>query len=326
MTVTLSARIRAVASPLTRGMLAPLAAETRVVQFQSRLDDDDCVRVAELLNPRPDVKLRAYGSYDGSITDLEFLRFFPEIKAFSADALYNSLRDITGLRHVREDLAELGIGQTKARLDLAPLERFQSLERLWLEKQTRGLAVVAKLRSLVDLSLRSITLPDLSLLTALSRLRLLDIKLGGTKDLSLLPEIGRIEYLELWLIRGLSDLSPIEDMRHLRYLFLQALKQVDRLPSLSALAQLRGVHLETMKGLTDFAPLSTAPALEELWLVDLPQLTPERLECLVGHPTLQRLRVGTGSVKRNEAIRSLLPLADSASASWRSRVRDGTPR
>ena len=38
--------------------------------------------------------------------------------------------------------------------------------------------------------LRSITLPDLSALVPLRRLTSLDIKLGGTRDVSLLPQVG----------------------------------------------------------------------------------------------------------------------------------------
>lgn len=36
----------------------------------------------------------------------------------------------------------------------------------------------------------------------------LDIELGGTKGLGLLPRVGRLRYLELWMVKGLSDLSP----------------------------------------------------------------------------------------------------------------------
>jgi hypothetical protein len=47
-----------------------------------------------------------------------------------------------------------------------------------------------------SLTLRSITLPDLSLLLPLSQLRALDIKLGGTRDLTLLPQIGALSVVK----------------------------------------------------------------------------------------------------------------------------------
>ena len=64
---------------------------------------------------------------------------------------------------------------------------------------------------LTSLTLRSITLPDLAQLQPLAQLRALDIKLSGTRDLTLLPAIGQLEYVELWVIRGFSDLAPAVD-------------------------------------------------------------------------------------------------------------------
>ena len=60
--------------------------------------------------------------------------------------------------------------------------------------------------SLEELTLGSITLPDLVLLLPLENLLALDIKLGGTSDLALLPRVGQLRYVELWMIKGLSDI------------------------------------------------------------------------------------------------------------------------
>jgi hypothetical protein len=316
-----SPSIRGVRSPLTAEMLSPLDARCRIVQFNSMLSDADFERLSTLLSDYPDVALRAYGSYDGTITDVEFLRYFPTLQRFMADALYHSLHSLDGLRHLPEGASEIAIGQTKKRLSLDILGRFTSLHRLWLEGQTKGIDVISKLRSLRDLSLRSITLPDLSILTPLDALRLLDIKLGGTKNLALLPEIGKLEYLELWLVRGLSDISPVANLPHLRYLFLQALKNVTALPPLDRMTALRGIHLETMKGLRDLTPLRSAPALEELFLCDMPHLQVADLQCLVNHPTLRAARLGLGSIKKNDAATALLGLPDFRPlAAWRSSI------
>ncbi|WP_188785492.1 hypothetical protein [Nocardioides phosphati] len=216
-----------------------------VVQFSSALEDADYRRIAKVLRKFPEAGLRAFGSYDGSIRDLDFLRHFPELRSFSADALYQSLEDITGLEHLRTDLNFLGIGQTKKRPSLAPVARFRELRSLYLEGQTKDIEVVGTLTNLASLTLRSISLPDLSLLKPLSELRALDLKLGGTRELSLLPEIGRIEYLELWMVKGLADISPVAAMPHMEFLFLQSLRQVTALPALSNATSLRRVWLET---------------------------------------------------------------------------------
>jgi hypothetical protein len=115
---------RQVRSPLTDEMLRPSPTGRGVVQFDHRLTDEDFQKLGEWFRAYPEMDLRAYGSYDHSIADLEFLRFFPTLRRFAADALWDSLTSLDGLRHLPADLAELGIGATKAQLDLAILARF----------------------------------------------------------------------------------------------------------------------------------------------------------------------------------------------------------
>jgi internalin A len=175
--------------------------------------------------------------------------------------------------------------------------------------------VLSELRELEDLTLRSLSLPCLDLLVPLTKLRSLDIKLGGTTDLRPLSDLAQIEYLELWMIRGFSDLSEVSGLTGLRYLFLQALKQVTALPDFSRSSRLERIHLETMKSLTDLRPLRNAPALRDLNLVDMPQLRWEHLEPLMNHPTLRGLRLGTGSKKRNADFRARLGYPDTEAPS-----------
>ena len=104
---------RQVSSPLTDEMLRPSLTGRGVVQFDRRLTDDDFRQLGEWFRAYPEMDLRAYGSYDHSITDLEFLRFFPTLRRFAADALWDSLTSLDGLRHLPTDLEELGIGATK---------------------------------------------------------------------------------------------------------------------------------------------------------------------------------------------------------------------
>ena len=303
-----SSEFRQVWSPLTDEMLRPAIAPGGVVQFDSRLTDPDMARLGTWFRAYPEMTLRAYGSYDGSIRDLEFLRFFPTLRRFAADALYGSLTSLDGLRHISADADFLGIGETKARLDLAVLERFGGLRQLQLEGQTKHLDVLSRLTALEDLTLRSITMPDLALLLPLASLRSFALKLGGTRDLGLLPRIGELRYLELWMIRGLTDISVIGRLSTLRSLFLQALRQVESLPDLHDATSLRVVHLETMKGLRDLRPLASAPVLERVELIDMRHLVPEDLRPLVGLPHLRSVTPGLGSRRKNEAAASLVGL------------------
>ncbi len=296
--------VRWVESPLTDDMLAPFTSPERIVQFSEELTAKDLQRLSEWLRGQANVTLRVWGD---SIRDLEFLRWFPWLRRFTVEHAYHSLTSLDGLRHLPEDAESIGIGQTKKPLDLDILGRFPALRELYLEGQTRHIDdVVASLTQLESLTLRSITLPDLSTLLPLTNLRALDLKLGGTKDLALLPHIGRLEYLELWMIRGLTDLAAIGSLPHLSYLFLQSLSGVTALPSLQECVSLRRVHLETMKRLLDLTPVSLAPNLQDLIVVDCPQFRVAHFEPFVGHRQLRAATIGTGSVKRNDEIEKLL--------------------
>jgi hypothetical protein len=299
---------RSLRTPITEDQLAPLAPNENVLQFSSLPSEDQLRRIAELLQPRPDVALRVYGGYDGTISDLEFLRFFPFVRRFSADALYNQLTSIDGLRHLPPTLERLLIGRTRKRMSLAPIERFGELHMLFVEGAHKDFEVISGLSQLEDLTLRSVTLPDLSILLPLHRLRKLDLKLGGTRDIRLLPRIGRLQYVELWLIRGLDDVGPVAEVESLEHLFLQALKQVTRLPSFARSTELRRVDLQTMKGLTDLAPLAKAPNLEILTLIEMRHLRPDALRSFIGHPSLRAGIWDLGSRRKNTAAQDLLPL------------------
>lgn len=297
-----------VQSPITESILDSIHADVSYVQFASALTDDDYRLLADRMCLFPDVKLRAYGSYDGSITNVDFLRHFPFLRSFQADALYHSLSNIDGLANLPHDVRFIGLGQTKKRLSLAPLARFSGMTRLYLEGQTKDIEVVTDLTELRSVTLRSITLPDLSLLTPLAKLRALDLKLGGTRNLSLLPELQKLDYLELWMVKGLSDLSPVAGLPNLEYLFLQSMRQVTQLPEMSGLLRLRRLWIETMKGLYDLSPIREAPALRQLAIVDMPHLQPDAFAPLVGHPSLTSLRAGLGSNRKNDLVQDLIDL------------------
>jgi hypothetical protein len=235
------------------------------------------------------------------------LQHYPGIRHLAVEGF--ELEDFDGLNHVAVDLESLVLGQTKGKAhSLSFLQSSSRLKTLYIERHTKDLDVIGSLPQLENLTLRSITLPDLSILRPLKRLRSLDIKLGGTRNLDLLPKIGRLRYLELWMIRGLADLTPIASVRTLQYLFLQALRNVESLPSFARLHRLRRLHLETMKGLTDLQPAAKAPALEELVALDMRHLEAEAFRPFKRSRTLRKARVGLGSDRKNKAVTDLLGL------------------
>lgn len=282
-------------------MFEPLNERCKWVQFSTAMSEQDYRAIARFLSEYPSVTLRVYGDYQRTIHDLEFLRHFRWLRRFQVDIWH--LESIDGLAHLSSELTYLGVGATKKTFSMAILGRFPILHELFLEGQSKDIAKMSQLSELEDLTLRSTTLPDLAILVPLRRLWSLDLKLGGTKNLELLPRVGQLKYLELWMIKGLDDISSISGIHTLQYLFVQALRRVTELPDFSRLVNLRRVHIETMKGLTDICKLAVAPGLEELEIYDMPQLNPENFRCLVGHPTLRAGCFALGSQRKNDELR-----------------------
>jgi hypothetical protein len=297
--------IREVHSPITEEQLRPLDPRCGVVQFSSRLTEDDFIRLSRFLEPYPNIPLRIYGHYDEE-PDLSFLHYFPSLKRFQAD-LYG-LKDLNGLNFLPDDLKVLGLGQTKRRLSLKPLARFKKLTDLYLDGHTKDLSVISELRNLVYLSLRSISLPGLAPLIPLQHLRSLSLKLGGTKDLSLLPKLSRLRHLELWRVKGLIDLTSVGNLTQLRSLFLQDLKQVARLPSFIQLSDLHRCHIQNLKGVHDLCPIAAAKNLRELIVLSMRHIPVAGFDCFRNHPTLQAASIGLGSLRRNAEVAELLAL------------------
>jgi hypothetical protein len=298
--------VRILSRQLDDDELRPLEPHETVVQLSRLPTDAQMRRLASILEARPDATLRLWDAYGDWMHELPFLRFFPGLRHFAADS-YGGLRSLEGLRHLA-DLESLQVASTKRPLSLKPIESFTGIRLLSIEGPHRDYEAISALTALEDLTLRSVTFADLSVLLPLERLRSLDIKLGGTRDLALLPRIGRLEYLELWMIRGLDDVTAIADVETLQHLFLEALTRVTRLPSFARSTALCRVDLAAMKGLTDLAPLAEAPNLEILNLGGMRHADPEILLPFVGHPTLRAGSWGFGSSRKNFAAQDLLRL------------------
>lgn len=279
----------------------------------------------ELLNrrfftQRPDVELRVYGFYS-SVCDLAFTALMTNVHHFSADCLMDArnveyiaamekleslgvgifhLQGFEFLNQVTPRLKKLFIGATQStKPDLSPLRRFRSLEAIYIEGQQKNIEVLSQLDTLQDVTLRSISTPDISYLRSLHRMWSLDVKLGGIKDFSSIEDMKNIKYLELWQVRGLSDLSFISSLSGLQYLFLQSLRQVTALPAFHLNEKLRRISLENMKGLKDLRSLEHAPALEECVLLNAMNFQPEDCIPVLRNPNLKRVFCWFGSFRKN---------------------------
>jgi len=280
----------------------PLERDCRVIQFSEPLTEAQLARAGRLIEDRPDVELYVYGR---AWRDLSFLRYFNGLKRLHL-ALYE-IDDIGGFAHV-PGLTELTFGETKKKFSLRFVEAWPHLKRLFLVKSKTDLHCLHRLVELEELGLSGFTLPDLSLLLPLTRLRKLQLFLGGTRNLAALARLPALEDLWLMRITRLADLGILADLAGLKTLRLNWMRNVTSLPSLHRNELLEDVSLETMKGLTDLTPIAAAPALRRLVVAEMPQLTGESFRCFIGHPHLEELWPDTGKLKLNAQVKEMLPL------------------
>lgn len=247
------------------------------------------------------------GLYDGN-DNLSFLEDFERVDSFNL-ACYEFV-NFDQLRYIPTSITNLFIGSTKSkRLSLAFLENHSNVQELSLEGQQKDIDVVGELKNLNKFDIRSITLPSLQFLKSNTNLRDLEIRLGGTINLDILPQLTKLQYLELWLIRNLTDIDIVCEANSLQCFYFQALKHVVKGPSLKNMDSLRCVTLDQMKGITDLKWISEAPNLEMLCIGDMSHLDPNAFKVFLGHKSLKNARVLIGK-KKNIEVKKILSLPD----------------
>lgn len=299
--------IREIKSPVTKSQLIPLDEKCRVVQFGglgADLTDSDHQKLSEFLKQYPDMSFRVYVH---TLQDLSFLKYYSFCKNVQIDVF--DLHSLDGIEHLSEDMEFFGFGITKRKFSLNFLSKFTKLKQLYLQGHTKDIEIISKLTNLERLTLREITLSDLSILTPLKKLWWLAIKLGGTKNLSHLSELKSLKYLELWMIKELEDLSPISGLENLQFLFLQDLKNVKELPDFSKCSSLKRIYMESLKGLSDISSLLQAKSLEDLLVVSGNNFKPEDFAFLKNHTSLKIGNIGLGSARKNEEVKKMLNLS-----------------
>jgi hypothetical protein len=279
----------------------PLEPECRVVQFDAPLTPSQLARAGRLIADRPDIELYVYG---GVWRDLSFLKHFKTVQRLHI-ALYE-LQDIAGFSDARW-LRELTFGETRKKFSLRVVETWPLLRRLFLVRHKTDLACISGLAELENLGLSGITLPDLSLLLPLGKLRALQLFLGGTTGLGALAKLPLLEELRMMRVTKLSELGILADLAGLRRLHLDWMRNVVSLPNLGGLSRLEAVKLDTMKGLTELVSIAAAPALRRLEIGGMPQLTADNFRCFIGHPRLCELLIQTGRRGVDAAVREMLP-------------------
>jgi len=281
----------------------------------------------EVFAKRPELLLRVCCNWSVRY-DLAFARLMTNVRHFTASALKRvknleaigeipqleslglgvyELESFEALNGVSAKLKKLTLEKTKSKKpDLAPLERFRNLRVLYLEGQQKNIEVLAELKKLEDVTLRSVSPPDLEFLSQHQKLWSLDLKLGGIKDLSAIAKFPSLKYLELWQIRGLENLDFISKLSGLQHLFLQSLSRIKSIPDLRACQSLRRMRVQNLRAVQDWSALEHAPALEEFTLSEAEKTSPRELVPLLKNPHLKSACGYFGSLKKNKEFVSLL--------------------
>ncbi len=234
----------------------------------------------------------ALGKETGTIEALDFL---------AIEVLYLESQFYTG--EVAVDLSPLTAMLNLEELNIIGLEvenlgmlgTLEKLERFKCNTQSIMLSEIAKLQHLKQLSLRFVPVNDVSMLTALSELEVLDLNYTGLIAIEPIAEFEKLKELNLAgnKIADISALAPLADKLEVLWLQVEPLESVEVLSDFHALRELHlsrtGTIVTDFPPITlhDFSPISNCTNLVILeisssGLSDLSVLEPlEKLEVLI---------------------------------------------
>ena len=269
---------RDVASPLTTDMLASMPEDCAGIAFEDRLTDSEYHQLAALLERQPDKNLYAiqleprHGGPgpDAPITDLGFLRFFPNLQRFSCKLEY--LQRLDGVEHLK-NAREIHIRKTLRNMSAVPLAALTNLGELWLDGHFSDREALRNLTGLIYFKMGYAgEVADLNFLPpSITRF---SMNLGSITDISALTALPNLHRLSFHKVHSLTDLSPLAALTGLRHLYLAKLYKVSNLFDMSTMAGLTELELYDLNHLTDLRPVLTAPNLTTLSVYNLPALQP----------------------------------------------------
>lgn len=300
-----------VRTPVDLGALErQLTPAVRRVQIDEELREGEYRLLDGLFERRPDLTLRAFG-FNEELATLRFLRWFPNVKSFSLSGLFKVV-SLENLSLLPDSLISLDIGETKAKLDLAPATRFCQLRQLRVEGHVKSLAkLLESLPELRALSLWRLPLDRVSLEESLPKnIESLALTLGSLRKADWLTNLTALRYLAIRKVRELDDFRWLASLDKLEYLWLDGLSKFEEIPDLASNAALVRIDLTGLRGLQAvdaLKPILSAPSIEEL-LVTESRLPPDAFAILKQKKSLQRVGVGLGSDRRDDEATAILQM------------------
>lgn len=164
--------------------------------------------------------------------------------------------------------------------------KWRSSDDVWLDHATLRHEDGEWLAPAKSVTLWAVKVPE-GLLASLPNLVFLDLRGGSGTSPAPAAGCARLRGLVVNQVRGLTDLSVLPTLTSLEFLDLYGLPRVTALPSMAPLTRLRRVQLGSMKGLTGLTGLHDAPALEEVFLLRAVSTDERDAARLAMHPTLR---------------------------------------
>jgi hypothetical protein len=187
------------------------------IQFAGdKLNDHTLRYINETLLPsRQNICLRVIINGYGAFGNLNFLSKLPNLKNLTADLFKNDEFEKIN-KYLKLDTLAIGTH----RVSLKPLIKQTLLKKLFVFDKPKDIETIGQMTWLENLTFSMQTLKSLDFLVPLKNLKELHFKLGGTKNLTELPKIGKIEKLTFMWVRQLmiDNLLPINDMKYLKEL------------------------------------------------------------------------------------------------------------
>ncbi|MBN8662902.1 MAG: hypothetical protein J0M35_21225 [Candidatus Obscuribacter phosphatis] len=297
--------------PLTEESLGWIKESTKRVVIPSTFEPEDYVRVAAAMERSPNATLAQIGY----ATNLDFLRFFPNVTSLDFAGPYESLAPLKSLTCLQDLSLTIGNFNTTS---LDEVVQLGQLRRLHLRGNSSGgiktipefVASFESLNQLPNLQVICLTelkLPHLRVISSMPALRSLHVTQCSIGELADIGDSRTLLHLHI----GYSSAKSIDflsSLFSLQYLSLDHLSQIDHLPAMSALRGLRRIDIINLSKLTDLSPIASCPVLEDLVLVATKNIGGDDFRCFQTHPTLKHVWTDLGSQRRNSEVHSLLGL------------------
>lgn len=221
-------------------------------------------------------------------TDLSFLSDLPPLHGLRV--AYSAVTAVDAIAHHAQTLETLELMLGWLPVTVQPLAQLRALRQLYLSRAGRPAVrdapeAVTHLLGLEHLTLYGIKVPSVQVLTPLTKLRGLALKVGSINSLDGLADMAALRFFEAWQVRGLKDLTAVAASPSLEVLYLESLRHAE-LPDFSRASSLRHVQIDNLPLVNGLTGLAAAPQLRQL-LITRRLFDQEEVDVLRNHPTLE---------------------------------------